>query len=65
MKVPHQGAATSDLAWLEASVGAVAVITVGPNDYGHPAPEVVRLLENAGARVFRTDEAGDVVIPLG
>ncbi len=64
LKVPHQGAATSDLEWL-ASVGArLAVVSVGPNDYGHPAPEVIAALESAGAVVHRTDQAGDAVIDL-
>jgi len=65
MKVPHQGAATSDLEWLAASAPRVAVISVGPNDHGHPSPEVVAVLEAAGARVVRTDHHGDVVIRLG
>jgi competence protein ComEC len=64
LKVPHQGAATSDLDWL-ASVGAkLAVIPVGPNDYGHPSLEVIATLEAHGTRVFRTDRDGDVVISL-
>ncbi len=65
LKVPHQGAATSDPVWLSAVSPAVAVIPVGPNDYGHPAPWVVDLLEQLGAEVYRTDENGDVVVPLG
>jgi competence protein ComEC len=64
MKVPHQGAATSDLDWLGASAGDTAVISVGPNSFGHPAPEVIEALEAAGARVLRTDTEGDIVIPL-
>lgn len=64
LKVPHQGAATSDLGWL-ASVGAkLAVIPVGPNDYGHPSAEVIATLESHGARVLRTDRDGDVVVSL-
>ena len=39
----------------------VVLISVGEsNRYGHPAPEVLRLCEAAGASVFRTDEHGDV-----
>ncbi len=65
LKVPHQGAATSDPGWL-ASIGAdVAVISVGPNDFGHPSAEVVAVLRSAGAEVRRTDLEGDVMIPLG
>jgi competence protein ComEC len=62
LKVPHQGAATSDLNWLR-SVGAeVAVIPVGPNDYGHPSPEVIEVFDAMGTQVLRTDRDGDVVI---
>jgi competence protein ComEC len=32
------------------------------NDYGHPAPETVALLENAGMLVRRTDTSGDVAV---
>lgn len=65
LKVPHQGAATSDPAWLS-SVGAdIAVISVGPNDFGHPADWVIATLEESGASVLRTDLAGHVPVPLG
>jgi competence protein ComEC len=64
LKVPHQGGATSDLEWL-AEVGAVeALISVGPNDFGHPSDEVIRELKVAGARVRRTDRDGDLVVSL-
>ena len=68
LKVPHQGAGTSEAQWLRANAGRLAVISVGPNDYGHPVPWVERVLAEAGARVIRTDRHGDVVVkppPLG
>ena len=65
LMVPHHGAATTDLDWLAKTVGEVAVVSVGPNTYGHPAPEVLAVLEEAGARVLTTWESGDVVIPMG
>jgi competence protein ComEC len=65
LKVPHQGSITSDLDWLRALAPAVAVISVGPNDYGHPSSEVIATLEEAGAEVHRTDFEGDVVVVLG
>jgi competence protein ComEC len=64
LKVPHQGAATSDPAWLTAVEATTAVISVGPNTFGHPSAEVVSALEEAGVEVLRTDEDGDVIIPL-
>ena len=65
LKVPHQGAATSDPDWLAKVGSSLAVISVGPNDFGHPADWVITTLEESGATVTRTDVAGDVVVPLG
>lgn len=63
LKVPHQGAGTSEADWLQ-SVGAdVAVISVGPNQFGHPVEWVVDLLEEQGS-VLRTDRDGDVIVDL-
>jgi competence protein ComEC len=64
LKVPHQGAATSDPDWLLEVGSELAVISVGPNDFGHPASWVVEFLESSGADVVRTDEHGDVPVPL-
>jgi competence protein ComEC len=65
LKVPHQGAATSDPGWLAACAPRLAVISVGPNDFGHPSTEVVQALEAAGAVVLRTDRDGEIVVTLG
>jgi competence protein ComEC len=64
LKVPHQGAATSDPDWLTQVGADLAVISVGPNDFGHPVSWVVSTLEETGAIVVRTDVNGDVVVPL-
>lgn len=64
LKVPHQGAATSDPGWLIGVGADLAVISVGPNDFGHPADWVVDVLEQSGATVLRTDVDGDVVVEL-
>ena len=64
LKVPHHGGGTSNLSWLAATEPLVAVISVGPNDYGHPADEVIEVLESLGAIVLRTDQVGDVMVPL-
>jgi competence protein ComEC len=65
MLAPHHGSASTDLDWLAATVGELAVISAGPNRYGHPAPAVVEVLVRSGARVVSTMDAGDVVVPLG
>ena len=64
LKVPHQGAATSDPEWLEEVGADLAVISVGTNQFGHPAEWVIGVLEESGAEVVRTDQVGDVVVPL-
>jgi competence protein ComEC len=64
LKVPHQGAATSDPDWLVGVGADVAVISVGANDFGHPAGWVIDLLEAGGSQVLRTDRDGDVRIAL-
>jgi competence protein ComEC len=63
--VPHHGSASTDRRWLTATVGAVAVISVGPNTYGHPAPEIRSVLAAAGTEVRVTMEEGDVSLELG
>lgn len=62
LKVPHHGSDSSDAGWLSRNAGRIAVISSGVNDYGHPSPDVVATLKNAGALVYRTDESGDVVL---
>lgn len=48
---------------LEAVRPETAVISVGRNNsYGHPAPETLFRLEEAGAQIYRTDLTGPVVI---
>ena len=63
LKVPHQGAATSAESWLSGVDSDLAVISVGPNDFGHPADWVVELLGRTN-EVRRTDTDGDVAVDL-
>jgi competence protein ComEC len=65
LKVPHQGGATSIEEFFGAVGAAVAVVSVGPNEYGHPVPWVLDALRRTGALVLRTDQAGDVTVRLG
>lgn len=64
LKVPHQGAATSDPEWLLGVGADTAIISVGPNQFGHPAPWVVDLFEGSNTDLFRTDLDGDVAVGL-
>ena len=62
LKVAHPGSkySTSE-GFLVRMTPEEAVISVGKNSYGHPAPEVVERLERRGVRVFRTDTDGSVI----
>jgi competence protein ComEC len=65
LKVPHQGGATSIEEFFDAVGADVAVVSVGPNEYGHPVPWVLSTLRRSGALVLRTDESGDVTVRFG
>jgi competence protein ComEC len=64
LKVAHHGAATSSTApFLAAVRPAAAIISVGArNAYGHPDPGTLARLAAAGARVYRTDRHGAVML---
>jgi len=64
LKVPHQGADTSDVGWLLSTRPTQAIISVGQNTFGHPSLEVIAAFESAGTVVRRTDEEGDIVVPF-
>lgn len=65
LKVSHHGSKySSDASFLRRLRPEVAVIGVGKNSYGHPAPETLARLAAAGARVFRTDTMGTVTLRI-
>ncbi len=65
LKVGHQGSRTSTGSkFLQAVAPQYAVISVGRNNYGHPHPEVLGLLQNAGIETVRTDERGDAIFAI-
>ncbi len=63
LKVPHHGSKTGMnadfLDWLKPQL---AVISVGKNSFGHPAPETLQQLADHQSRVLRTDQIGDITI---
>ena len=65
MVVPHHGSATTDPAWLAFTLGSVAIISVGDNSFGHPAPQTTAVLDESGVVVLTTQEDGDVFVSLG
>ncbi len=63
LKVAHHGSAKQDGQFLARVNPRIALISVGQgNRYGHPAPETISKLVQAGARIGRTDEQGDLVV---
>jgi competence protein ComEC len=65
LKVGHHGSAGSTgLPWLAELSPRAAVISVGANRYGHPAPAVLARLADAGAEVWRTDRDGNIQVTV-
>ncbi|MCA1189189.1 ComEC/Rec2 family competence protein [Saccharopolyspora sp. 6T] len=67
LKVPHHGSRFTTPRLLARVRPQLAVISVGAgNDYGHPSPLILGELQRMGARIHRTDQAGDIaVVPEG
>lgn len=63
LKVGHHGSNSSTTpAFLRVVAPKYAVISVGKdNPYGHPSPDTLAKLANAGVQVFRTDLQGTIV----
>ncbi len=62
----HHGSNTSSTPrFLNRFMSEIAVIQCGAdNPYGHPAPETLERLRSVGARVFRNDLHGDVIVTI-
>lgn len=62
LKSPHHGSGTSSSqAFLDAVKPDVVVISNGRgNPYGHPVPYVLERYRASGARIFRTDQEGQI-----
>ena len=63
LKVSHHGSknATSN-EFLKSVKPEKAIISVGKNNYGHPAKELLNRLKNINVEIFRTDEGGDWIL---
>jgi len=65
LKAPHHGSRALLPEFVERVGPESAVISVGSrNNFGHPAQSTVDLLVKAGARVYRTDRDGAVIIKI-
>lgn len=64
--VGHHGSKNSTtVEFLQAVRPEMAIISVGTNSYGHPAPEVIERINASGAHIYRTDQNGTVTVKLG
>lgn len=63
LKVGHHGSrGSTGEDWLNVLSPAVAVISLGRNDYGHPAPATLERLRAKGIAVHRTDREGTITV---
>jgi len=61
--VPHHGdRVTRGTGLLDVVRPKIALISVGPNRYGHPSAEVLEALAGLGARIARTDRHGAILV---
>ena len=66
VELPHHGSRGGiDAGELRRLAPRLAVVSVGPNTYGHPTPEMLTLLSAAGVPWARTDEHGDIAVTAG
>jgi competence protein ComEC len=64
LQIPHHGSKTSTLpAFVQHVRPQVAIMSLGAgNTYGHPHPQVLRVLTTHNVPVFRTDQHGAITI---
>ena len=64
LKVGHHSAGSaSSSGFIKAVSPEVAVISVGEgNSYGHPHADTLAILNEVGAKIYRTDEQGTIVV---
>jgi beta-lactamase superfamily II metal-dependent hydrolase len=63
LKIAHHGSKfSSSQAFLESVQPGEAIISVGVNSYGHPAPETMARLIAVGTNIWRTDQVGTITV---
>lgn len=65
LRVAHHGSnATTSQTFLSETTPSLAVISVGPNDYGHPAAALLDRFSHNRVPVLRTDQSGAITIRI-
>lgn len=63
MSVPHHGSkGSSTEAFLAKAKPEYAIVSVGENSYGHPTADALNRYSAIGAKIYRTDQLGDIII---
>jgi competence protein ComEC len=63
LKVGHHGSdSSSGVSFLQIVEPKYAIISVGPNKYGHPSLRTLRKLTRVGATIWRTDQLNDIIV---
>ena len=63
MTVPHHGSkGSSTTEFVTKADPEYAIVSVGQNSYGHPTADALNKYSNIGAKIYRTDQVGNVVI---
>ena len=61
--VPHHGSGHQEPAFLTATRAGLALVSVGAdNGYGHPAGRTLRVVQQAGMQLARTDQQGTIAV---
>jgi beta-lactamase superfamily II metal-dependent hydrolase len=66
LKVAHHGSINgTDSAFLKVARPCIGIISVATkNSFGHPSPDVLRLLASSGVQVHRTDREGEITMTV-
>ncbi len=63
IKIPHHGSKNgTTINLLMKVMPEFAVISVGKNNYGHPAEEILGMLDRLKIKYLRTDKSGDIEV---
>jgi len=63
LKISHHGSDSGNSEeWLRRLRPAIAVISVGKNNWGHPKEIVLERLKKEGVKILRTDIKGDIIL---
>lgn len=63
MTVPHHGSkGSSTTEFVTKADPEYAIVSVGQNSYGHPTADALNKYSNIDAKIYRTDQVGNIVI---